>query len=297
MTTVLVTGLTGFTGQYLSAELRRSGHEAVGLSAGQDDAPDVPFACDLNDRAKLTEAVQLLQPNVVVHLAAVSSVGFGDVEAMYRTNVVGARNLLESLASCTRTPDLVVLASSANIYGNTSVDPITESVPPMPANDYAVSKLAMEHMARLWMARLPIVIARPFNYTGVGQSVDFLLPKIVDHFRRRKGEIELGNIDVARDFSDVRTIVDAYVRLLSRARPGETFNLCSGRSTSLREVLDIMERIAGYAIRVSVNPRLVREGEIKKLRGSNAKLTAAIGDLKAIDLEETLAWMFGTTDR
>jgi GDP-6-deoxy-D-talose 4-dehydrogenase len=291
MATVLVTGLDGFTGRYLAADLRKAGYEVVGLGAVSDSAGS-PFGCDLNDRVKLTRIVQTLQPNVVVHLAAISFVAFGDVATMYGTNVVGTRNLLESLANCDRKAELVVLASSANVYGNTSVDPITESAPPKPLNDYAVSKLAMEHMAHLWMTQLPIVIARPFNYTGVGQSVDFLLPKIVDHFRRNASEIELGNIDVARDFSDVRTIVDAYVRLISRATAGQTLNICSGRSTSLREVLDMMAQIAGYRIKVSVNPALVRDREIRHLRGSNAKLTATIGDLRSIGLEETLRWMF-----
>ena len=92
MAIALITGLDGFTGRYLSAELRRSGHEAVGLGAA-GVLPGAPFECDLNDRVKLTNAVRLLQPNVVVHLAAVSSVAFGDVETMYRTNVVGTRNL------------------------------------------------------------------------------------------------------------------------------------------------------------------------------------------------------------
>ena len=135
-------------------------------------------AVNLCDRAELGRAVAEIKPDVVAHLAAISFVAHGDVEAIYRTNVVGTRNLLEALAGLEKRPSAVLLASSANIYGNAAVEVIDESVQPSPANDYAVSKLAMEYMARLWMDRLPIIMTRPFNYSGVGQAPQFLLPKI-----------------------------------------------------------------------------------------------------------------------
>ena len=110
--------------------------------------------------------------------------------------------------------------------------------PPAPANDYAVSKLAMEYLAKTYSVRLPLIICRPFNYTGVGQAEAFLLPKIVAHVRKGATEIELGNLDVARDFSDVRDVSSIYARLIQTpAAVGATLNICSGKAYTLREVL------------------------------------------------------------
>jgi nucleoside-diphosphate-sugar epimerase len=187
----------------------------------------------------------------------------------------------------------VVLAGSANIYGNATVEPVHEDVPPAPANDYAVSKLAMEHLARLWADRLPIAITRPFNYTGVGQDVRFLIPKIVDHFRRGEDKIELGNTRVWRDFGDVRTVARYYRRLVETAPAGATLNLCTGVAHSLAEILDMMAAIAGYEIDVVVNPAFVRDNEVTRLVGSRARLVETLGDEPAIPLEQTLGWMYG----
>lgn len=146
------------------------------------------------------------------------------------------------------------------------------------AQRHAVSKLAMEYMARLWSDRLPIVITRPFNYTGPGQTGHFLLPRIVDHFRRRTDEIELGNLDVWRDFSDVRAVAQAYRGLLEKRPAGQTFNICSGRLFSLREVLAMAEKITGHSMQVRVNLAFVRSNEVEKLCGDPGKLQALLGD-------------------
>ncbi|MFC3652361.1 NAD-dependent epimerase/dehydratase family protein [Dyella humi] len=287
---ILVTGHHGFTGNYVVKALQVKGHQVLGLSANPADLDSARI--ELFDRSAVARAVALAQPDAVVHLAAIAFVAHGDADEMYRTNIVGTRHLLEALASLDRRPDAVLLASSANVYGNSDIELLDESVPPSPVNDYAVSKLAMEHMARLWMDRLPITIARPFNYTGVGQSENFLLPKIVSHFRCSATVIELGNIDVARDFQDVRFVADAYTRLLSVGAAGETVNLSSGVSVSLTEVIRMMERIAGYSIEVRVNPAFVRGNEVARLTGNNAKLTRLIGPLDIISLENTLRWMY-----
>lgn len=295
MKRALLTGIHGFTGFYLAQVLRAAGYRVFGTALSPStDEPDV-IAVDLGDREGVLRMVREVQPDVVVHLAAIAFVAHSDVEAIYRVNIIGTRNLLEALAALENKPAAVLLASSANIYGNADVEPISEAVAAAPANDYAVSKLAMEYMARLWMDRLPITIVRPFNYTGRGQHDNFLLPKIVSHFKRGARDIELGNLHVWRDFSDVRMVVDSYARLLgvgSSKIAGQTFNVCSGIGHSLGEVLDMMAEIAGYRINVSVNPAFVRSNEVVRLVGSNDKLRDAIGALNQPALAETLRWMY-----
>ena len=288
----LITGLRGFTGHYLAQELSAAGYRVYGtVMPGEELGPDI-HPVDLLDRAAVAEMVERVQPDVVAHLAGIAFVAHSNAELIYRVNVVGTRNLLEALSAGQHRPTSVLLASSANIYGNASVPVIDESVAPAPANDYAVSKLSMEYMARLWMDKLPITIARPFNYTGVGQAENFLLPKIVSHFRRSERRIELGNLAIARDFSDVRMVARSYRRLLAVAPAGEAFNVCSGNSHSLAKLIEMMSEIAGYHIDVQVNPAFVRANDVLQLTGSNSKLTAVIGHLDPTPLCDTLRWMY-----
>jgi nucleoside-diphosphate-sugar epimerase len=287
----LVTGLAGFTGRYMSRELEAMGYEVIGLGQGLP-AGENHYSVDLRDAELLKNTVAEIQPQVVVHLAAIAFVAHGDVSDIYTSNIVGTRNLLAALTHCPRTPEKVLLASSANVYGNARVPTLDETCPAQPENDYAVSKYAMELMARQWRHALPIVIARPFNYTGVGQSPSFLLPKLVDHFARQARRVELGNIDVYRDFNDVRMVAAAYGRLLDKGIPGEVYNVCSGHAYSIKDVLSMLSDLAGYSIDVDVNPAFVRANEVKRLVGSSEKLTSVIGKLSQIPLADTLAWMY-----
>lgn len=288
----LITGLRGFTGHYVAQELTNAGYRVYGtVLPGEVAGPDV-FTVDLLDRAAVAAMVEEVQPDVVAHLAGIAFVAHSDAELIYRVNVLGTRNLLEALAGQRHQPSAVLLASSANIYGHANVPVIDENVLPAPFNDYGVSKLAMEHMSRLWNDKLPIIIARPFNYTGVGQDEAFLLPKIVSHFRRNAAVIELGNLNIARDFSDVRMVAASYRRLLAVSPAGQAFNVCSGQAHSLGSVIDSMAQIAGYAIDVKVNPAFVRAKDVATLVGDNDKLTSVIGSIDPTPLPETLRWMY-----
>lgn len=291
---VLITGAEGFTGRYMAAELKSLGHEVHGLVRHPCalSCCDQVYTADLNDAKALRVAVEAVQPQWVVHLAAVSFVPHGDVEDIYRTNLIGTRKLLQALADWSQRPEAVLLASSANVYGNAGVERIDEHVSLHPANDYAVSKLAMEYLAHMYGQRVPSIVARPFNYTGVGQSLSFLLPKMVDHFRRRAPFIELGNLDVARDFLDVRTVVGYYRRLLQTpAAVGGTFNISSGETWALGDLLQMARELSGHDIQVRINPVFVRDDEIKTLCGSPARLHALVGHLPGIELRDTLRWM------
>jgi GDP-6-deoxy-D-talose 4-dehydrogenase len=291
MKRVLITGIEGFTGPYVEADLATHGWEVWGFCEHLGSKNTCYRKVDLTDANAVRQAVNNVRPDAVVHLAAVSFVGHDNADAFYRVNLMGTRNLLAALAGVKKRPECVIIASSANIYGNSTEGVLSETDPPNPANDYAVSKLAMEYMARLWFEKLPLVITRPFNYTGVGQSKSFLLPKIVDHFRRKAPIIELGNLDVWRDFSDVRAVARAYRRLLEVRPVAEAVNICSGKTTSLGEVLAMAEKITGHKIRVDVNPAFVRDNEVRSLCGNAGKLKRLIGDWDMPSFEETLRWM------
>ncbi|MGU7853584.1 NAD-dependent epimerase/dehydratase family protein [Burkholderia orbicola] len=295
MARILITGISGFTARHLAGALLRAGHDVCGVAHRSLPSARVrTHVCDLLDKSKLTDILAEERPHAIVHLAAIAFVAHGDVNAIYQTNVLGTRTLLDAVAASGCSPRSLLVASSANVYGNADVEVIDESVGAQPANDYAVSKLAMEYVARLWEGRLPITIVRPFNYTGVGQSINFLLPKIVSHFRDRAPVIELGNLHVVRDFSDVRVVVNAYMRLLDGDFAGQTFNVCSGVGSALQDILEIMRELAGYSPEIRVNPSFVRANEVQRLIGSKIKLEQAIGPLEAIPLRDTLRWMLET---
>lgn len=276
---LLLTGADGFTGVHLSQAARQAGYAVFSLTA------------QLEDRKALQACVNEAQPTHVIHLAAISHVTHDDNLAYYQTNLLGSLDLLEALSTLTSPPQKVILASSANVYGNTEQSPILESQPPAPVNHYAMSKLAMELLARNFDARLPIVITRPFNYTGVGHGAHFVIPKIVDHFARKADVIELGNVDVYREYNDVRDISNLYLALLTHGLAGKTYNLASGRTHSLRQVIAQLESMTGHSIRIEVNPQFVRSNEIVRLCGSSQCVEQAVGKIAWRPLEETLQWM------
>lgn len=276
---ILLTGAAGFTGLFFKSAAEAVGHKVVALQA------------DLTDKAAVAAEVLQAAPDIVVHLAAISFVGHSVDTAFYGVNVVGTMNLLAGLAALPVKPMKVLLASSANVYGNCDASPITEDQPAAPVNHYAMSKLAMEHMAWTYLDRLPIVITRPFNYTGPGQAPQFLIPKLVSHFVQRASAIELGNLHVEREFNDVRMVCDAYLALLAHGVAGEVYNVCSGQPYTLLHVISLLATITGHTMDVQVKQAFVRANEVHRLCGSTAKLQDCMGELPSYTLTDTLHWM------
>lgn len=279
---ILVTGASGFTGRHFVSLAQVAGHQTATLTA------------DLTDIGGLrSEVASHGELDAVVHLAGVSFVGHADNTAFYAVNTVGTSNLLEVLASNPHQikRPRVLVASSANVYGNCELSPISEDQVVAPVNHYAASKVAMEHMALTYSSRLGIVIARPFNYTGPGQSSSFLIPKLVDHFVRQAKVVELGNLNVAREFNDVRMVCEAYLRLLTNGVEGQTYNVCTGNPHTLQEVIDALESLTRHHIEVTVNPAFVRNNEVHRLCGNANRLISCIGPLPIFSLAQTMQSM------
>lgn len=227
---------------------------------------------NLNDVEALEKEVLVAKPDYVAHLAGISFVASKDHEAFYRVHALGTSNLLQALTKLESAPKKILLASSATVYGNSAHHLSVEDQALTPIDHYATSKVAMEEMAKTFFNRLPIVIARPFNYTGVGQKGNFLIPKLVDHFAKHKPFIELGNLNIEREFNDVNMICDAYLKLLELGKANEIYNVCSGQARSLQFVLDTLKQITGHNIEIRVNPDFVRASEVHRMVGSPQKL-------------------------
>jgi len=296
MTRILITGANGFAAPYVADELVKRGFEVHGLARESAMEEQEAFAgwhiADLGDTTQTQVAVAAAKPNAVIHLAAISFVAHGNPADIYMANIVGTRNLLASLATLKSLDGPTVIVSSANIYGNLTGGALHEELPPSPQSDYALSKVACEYLASMYSAQVRNFVVRPFNYTGVGQSADFIIPKIVQHVKSGADIIELGNLDVARDFSDVRFFATALIRLLDLPLvSAEKVNICSGRAYTLTEVLDLVAQISGRELKVVSNPLYKRLNEVERLWGDNRKLQKLIGPLEGPDLEATLRWM------
>ena len=277
---IAVTGADGFTGRHFAEAARREGHGIVEIRS------------NLTDGVAVAAEVQGIEADALVHLAAISFVGHQNDRAFYDVNLFGTLNLLDAIAKAPGRWRRVLVASSANVYGNAPESPIRETQPPAPVNHYAMSKLAMELMVQARYSQLPLVITRPFNYTGPGQASEFVIPKLVDHFRRRAPRVTLGNLHVQREYNDVRFVCDAYLRLLRHA-PSGTYNVCTGVTYDFNAVIGALQEISGHSIEVHVDPALVRANEVHRLCGDPTRLEAAVGALPTWRLHDTLAWMLG----
>lgn len=288
---LLITGIDSFTGPYLKKKFELLEFNVFGTSFNKKNLKEKIFNVDINDSKSLNNLVNRLKPNYVIHLSAMTHVQIGEPKDIYETNIIGTYNLLNALYKFSPDVNSILLISSANIYGNNDSVKISEDAKPSPQNVYASSKFMMEIMVKNWLKLLPINIVRPFNYTGVGQSENFVIPKIINHFKRRDKEIYLGNIDISRDFSDVRDITNIYSEILLSNIQNETLNICSGKLYSLRDVINFCKKYTSHNISVFQDDKLIRRNEIKELGGSNHKIKSLFPKLESIDFFDTLEWM------
>lgn len=279
----VITGGAGFVGRWLVAHLAACGDDVVALGHADLDVTD-PDAVE----ARMAE----LRPDAVYHLAAVAAASDArrDPVRAFEVNVLGTNRLLETLRrvapGCT-----VLVPSSAQAYGD--VDPaglpLHEDRPLRPRDAYAATKAAQEHAALAFgeSSGLRVVVARAFNHTGPGQPPTFVVPSLAAQILAG-GPVRVGNLDAARDFTDVRDVVRAYRLLVIRGTPGAVYNVCSGQAVSIRTILSMLGEITGTVADPVVDPARVRTGEPLELRGSHERLTEATGWRPSIELRETL---------
>ena len=275
----LITGGKGFVGQWLAAHLKDSG----------DDVVVIDIETDISNGPALRKAVAEASPGAIYHLAAMTHVGesWENPSEVLRVNVLGTAEVLAA-ARTLAAPPTVLVVSSAEVYGTVTPKqlPLREDAPTAPATPYAASKLAAEAVAlQAWRGYgQPVMVVRPFNHIGPGQSPNFAVAR-----RAGAGTLRVGTLTTRRDFTDVRDVVVAYRLLSLHGTAGTIYNVCSGRDVAISEVADELLALAGADLELVTDPDLVRPVDVPVLRGDAGLLHATTGWSPTIPLATTLA--------
>jgi len=289
---VLLTGINGFVGTYLKNELIARGYDVWGVDVVSTS--DKTFKASIMDENSLSCIFTQVEPDYIVHLAAIAEVDQLNESLFYDINFRGTLNVLNSCLRLMKIPRIVFISSSL-VYGNVPVDslPIDESFAINPVNHYGASKAAAEIAVKTFGAEygLEYVIVRPFNHTGPGQTEKFVVPKIVNAFKRGDSTISLGNINTIRDFTDVRDVVKAYATIIDHFKNGEIYNVSSGKGITIRDIIDKLNHISGRLITVDKKEFLVRKSEIKSIVGNAQKLKNDLNWEAKISFDDTLCSM------
>lgn len=302
---VLLTGADGFAGGWLARRLLEAGHTVVGTRrAGGKPSAVLTYAeatrlawrdLDLASRASVERAMEG-RWDVVFHLAALASgsEARADPGLAWEINAAGTARVAEALAGQrTRSDPLLVLASTGEVYGSGTGAPRRESDPTRPCSPYAASKLGAEIAVSEVACRtgLRVIIARAFPHTGPGQDLRFVVPSLVDRLvmARRVGApaIKVGNVEVVRDFLDVRDVAAAYLVLAERGVPGEIYNVASGKGHTIAEIAERLMGLLEWTVALETDARLVRPADIRHLVGDAARLEA-LGWRPRVTLDQTL---------
>lgn len=298
MRRVLITGAAGFVGAYLTAHLaaHHPDWSLVGTTLDADPPSDL-VQCDLRDASAVTALVARVEPDAVVHLAGQSNVAasFADAEGTLTNNILGTLHLLEACRAHANNARLLIV-SSAEVYGPTppEAQPLHEDRPLAPVSPYAVSKAAHEMLA-LQYARtygLDVVVVRPFNHIGPGQTERFAVSSFAKQVaaveRGTQPSIRVGNLDAARDFTDVRDVVRAYDLLLHHGASSGVYNIGRGVAQTLHDVLEMLRLMAHVPVPVEVDPARLRPSDVPLLVADISRLRAATGWTPQFSLAQTL---------
>ena len=268
MEKVLIFGASGFVGSYLSNEFLNNGYQVVGSDKNKSSllSDKVEFHnADLLDASAVEKLINELQPDIIINLAAISSVGqsWGIPQTTMMVNVIGALNIMEAAKKCNKKPKVMFIGSSEE-YINTD-EPMSEITELDASNPYGISKVTQERFAKLYREQygLKIYCVRPFNHTGVGQRDSFVLPswcKQVAEIEKsgKPGTIKVGNITVKRDFSHVKDIVRAYRMIVESDNCERIYNVGSGNAYSLEEMLKYVVGLSNQKIEVEVDASRIR---------------------------------------
>jgi GDP-4-dehydro-6-deoxy-D-mannose reductase len=287
MTSALITGAGGFVGRHLGAHLASQG----------DDVTSVDRECDVTDLDAVSAVVAATQPDVVYHLAALTNVGdsWTNQKEFIRVNVLGTKNVLDAVHGDAPGAS-VILVSSSEVYGIVAEEdlPLRETFRTAPANPYSSSKLEAERIAHDVYREhgQRVMIARPFNHVGPGQSSQFLVPALVNRLFEAlelgRDEIVVGDLSTRRDFSDVRDVVRAYRLLSVHGRGGEIYNVASGHDVAVHDIATQLRDEIAPGVALVVDPALVRPVEVPVARGAFAKIHEETGWEPVIGLTTSL---------
>ena len=293
----LITGGTGFVGRHLARHIEQSGGRTVSLTSNPAERTG-DFAnahlLDIRDADAMQAAAAEFRPQLVYHLAAITSISAAasDERAAFDVNIWGTRNVLAA-ASSLNPPPKVLNVSTSQVYGDSGGCPIVEDAPIHPRNTYAITKAAGEVLARQYAAQCDVVNVRPFNHSGPGQSPGFVLSFFAHEIAsielgQREAIIRTGDLNVRRDFTDVRDVVRAYALLLEKGVAGQTYNVCSGNAYLLSDALDCLLSLSPTRIAVQRDPAKARKGEASSVFGSYEKIARDTGWQPVISFEQML---------